>query len=78
VKAHLRPARAADCVGLGREVVSRLCGRGIFFQKAYAFAVYAVDVDTLGIDADATPAFMGFNLFGHTLGRAVIVPIYEA
>jgi Raf kinase inhibitor-like YbhB/YbcL family protein len=44
----------------------------------YVFAVHAVDVDTLGIDADATPAFLGFNLFGHTLARAVIVPTYEA
>lgn len=42
------------------------------------FAVHVVDVDTLGIDADATPAFLGFNLFGRTLGRAVIVPTYEA
>jgi Raf kinase inhibitor-like YbhB/YbcL family protein len=44
----------------------------------YVFAAHAVDVDTLGIDADATPAFLGFNLFGHTLARAVIVPTYEA
>jgi Raf kinase inhibitor-like YbhB/YbcL family protein len=43
----------------------------------YVFAVHAVDTDTLGIDADATPAVMGFHLFGHTLARAVIIPTYE-
>ena len=44
----------------------------------YVFAVHAVDVDTLGIDADTTPALLGFNLFSHTLARAVIVPTYES
>jgi Raf kinase inhibitor-like YbhB/YbcL family protein len=40
--------------------------------------VFAVHVDMLGIDADATPALLGFNLFSHTLARAVIVPTYES
>ena len=44
----------------------------------YYFVVHAVDVDSLGIDKDATPAFLGFNLLSHTLGRAMIVPWYEA
>jgi Raf kinase inhibitor-like YbhB/YbcL family protein len=44
----------------------------------YYVVVHAVDVDSLGIDADSTPAFLGFNLFTHTLGRAVMVPWYEA
>jgi hypothetical protein len=26
----------------------------------------------------ATPAFLGFNLFSHTLTWAVLVPVYEA
>jgi Raf kinase inhibitor-like YbhB/YbcL family protein len=43
----------------------------------YVFAVHAVDVETLGIDAGVTPALLGFNLFSHTLARAVIVPTYE-
>jgi phosphatidylethanolamine-binding protein (PEBP) family uncharacterized protein len=37
-----------------------------------------VDVESLGIGADVTPAFLGFNLFSHTLGRATIVTWYEA
>ena len=43
----------------------------------YYFVVHAVDVESLGINKDATPAFLGFNLFSHTLGRAMIVPWYE-
>jgi len=43
----------------------------------YHVVVHAVDVPELDVPADATPAFLGFNLFGHTLGRAMIVPIYE-
>jgi Raf kinase inhibitor-like YbhB/YbcL family protein len=43
----------------------------------YVFAVHAIDVERLGIDGDVTPALLGFNLFGHTLARAVIVPTYE-
>ncbi|SRR6266567_3290929 len=44
----------------------------------YYFVVHAVDVETLGLDKGATPAFLGFNLFFHTLGRATIVALYES
>lgn len=43
----------------------------------YYFVVHAVDVESLGIGSDATPAFLGFTLFTHTVGRAMIVPWYE-
>jgi phosphatidylethanolamine-binding protein (PEBP) family uncharacterized protein len=43
----------------------------------YFFVVHAVDVESLDVGKDATPAFLGFNLFFHTLGRAMIVPVYE-
>ncbi|KZM72720.1 YbhB/YbcL family Raf kinase inhibitor-like protein [Nocardia terpenica] len=43
----------------------------------YIITVHAVDVDSLGIDANATPAFLGFNLFSHAIGRAQIVATYE-
>jgi Raf kinase inhibitor-like YbhB/YbcL family protein len=43
----------------------------------YHVVVHAVDVPTLEIPEDASPAFLGFNLFSHTLGRAMIVPVYE-
>jgi hypothetical protein len=38
----------------------------------------AVDVPSLQLPDGATPAFLGFNLFSHTLTRAVLVPVYEA
>lgn len=44
----------------------------------YHVVVHALDVPKLDVPADATPAFLGFNMFGHTLGRAMIVPVYEA
>jgi Raf kinase inhibitor-like YbhB/YbcL family protein len=43
----------------------------------YITVVHAVDVPSLGIPEGATPAFLGFNLFSHTLARAVLVPVYE-
>ncbi|GAB3448907.1 YbhB/YbcL family Raf kinase inhibitor-like protein [Streptomonospora sediminis] len=43
----------------------------------YMFAVHAVDVESLGIDESASPAYLGFNLFFHAIGRAVIAPVYE-
>jgi Raf kinase inhibitor-like YbhB/YbcL family protein len=43
----------------------------------YHFVVHAVDVGSLGLDRDATPAFLGFNLFSHTVGRARIVAVHE-
>ncbi|GAA4909369.1 YbhB/YbcL family Raf kinase inhibitor-like protein [Streptomonospora salina] len=43
----------------------------------YMFAVHAVDVESLGIDETASPAFLGFNLFFHSIGRAIVAPVYE-
>jgi Raf kinase inhibitor-like YbhB/YbcL family protein len=40
----------------------------------YFIVVTAVDVDSLDVDPDATPAVLYFTLLGHTLGRAMIVP----
>lgn len=43
----------------------------------YYIAVHAVDVESIGVGPDATPAFLGFNLSGHTLARAVMVGTFE-
>lgn len=43
----------------------------------YLVVVHAVDTDDLGVPADATPAYLGFMLFGHTLARARLVGTYE-
>ncbi len=47
-------------------------------RHQYHFVVHAVDVESLGIRKDSTPAFLGFNLFSHTLGRARITAWYES
>ena len=36
----------------------------------YQFTIYAVDVDKLDADENASPAFIGFNLHFHTLAKA--------
>lgn len=43
----------------------------------YFFVVHAVDVETLGIDESATAALLGFNLFFHAIGRAMLIGTYE-
>lgn len=43
----------------------------------YFIVVHAVDVESLDIDANGTPAYLGFNLFFHSLGRAQIIATYE-
>lgn len=43
----------------------------------YFTVVHAVDVESLGLPAEATPAFLGFNLFSHTLARATITPTFQ-
>lgn len=43
----------------------------------YFVVVHALDTDDLGVPAEATPAYLGFNLFSHTLARATLVPTYQ-
>jgi Raf kinase inhibitor-like YbhB/YbcL family protein len=38
----------------------------------YFVVVHALDVESIGVPAGSTPAYLGFNLFGHTLGRAYV------
>ena len=45
-------------------------------EHHYHFVVHAVDVPRLGVPKGATPAFLGFNLFTHTLARARITALY--
>ncbi len=43
----------------------------------YYFVVHALDVASLDLPDGATPAYLGFNLFSHTLARGMIVATYE-
>ena len=43
----------------------------------YYYVVHAVSEDHLGIDGDATPAVVSFNLAFKTLGRAIITGTYQ-
>lgn len=43
----------------------------------YFFVVHAVGEDSLGVDSDASPAVVSFNLAFKTLGRAIIHGTYQ-
>jgi Raf kinase inhibitor-like YbhB/YbcL family protein len=43
----------------------------------YFITVHAVDVDKLDLPEDASPAFLGFNLFSHAIARTHIHGTYE-
>lgn len=46
-------------------------------KHTYYIGVHALDVESLGIDDSATPAFLGFNMFSHTLAQGVISATFE-
>ncbi|MDT7557238.1 MAG: hypothetical protein QOI68_1708 [Pseudonocardiales bacterium] len=46
-------------------------------EHRYYFTVHAVDVESLGLPDSASPAYLGFNLFAHTLARATLVAVFE-
>lgn len=43
----------------------------------YFIAVHAVKVEKLDVTADASPAYLGFNLFMNAIGRALIHGTYQ-
>jgi Raf kinase inhibitor-like YbhB/YbcL family protein len=43
----------------------------------YVFAVHALDVESLGLNDEISPAVAGFNLRFHTIARGLIVPVYS-
>ena len=42
----------------------------------YVFAVHALDVPSLELESNTTPAVAGFNLRYRTIARAVMIPVY--
>ncbi len=43
----------------------------------YFIVVHALDVEDIGVKPDSTPAFLGFNISSHILGRAVLTATAE-
>lgn len=42
----------------------------------YIYVVHALDIDSLELDALASPGLLGFQMFGHTIGRARLTGIF--
>jgi Raf kinase inhibitor-like YbhB/YbcL family protein len=62
-------ARTAGFIGAGPPP-----GHG---PHRYFVTVYALDVETLGLPEGITCAFLGFNLFAHTIARASVMGTHE-
>ena len=43
----------------------------------YHVVVHALDVESLDLPAEASPAYLGFNLFSSTIGRARLIGTFE-
>lgn len=43
----------------------------------YFITVHALDTEDIGVPADASPTFLGFNIFSHVLARGTIVATAE-
>jgi Raf kinase inhibitor-like YbhB/YbcL family protein len=43
----------------------------------YVFTIYALNTDKLDIPANATAAYVGFNIHGHQLGKATLTALYS-
>jgi Raf kinase inhibitor-like YbhB/YbcL family protein len=43
----------------------------------YVFVVHAVDCATLGPDAEASPAVIGYNTTQHAVGRALLTAVFS-
>ena len=73
----LATPQISGILGAGGEDVSPQLSWSGFPGETKSFAVHAVDVDKLDLTEDASPAFLGFNLFQHAIARAVIYGTYE-
>lgn len=82
------PAGAGDGSGLPGDALTLANDAGVkrFIGAAppaghghhrYFVAVHAVGVEKLQLPAEATPAYLGFNLFGNAIARAIIIGTYE-
>ncbi len=46
-------------------------------KHRYIIVIHALDTHDIGVTINSTPAALGFNMFSHTLGRAVLTATAE-
>jgi Raf kinase inhibitor-like YbhB/YbcL family protein len=77
-KANLLPAGAVMTrTDIGSPGYTGMCPPKGDKPHHYHFQVFAVDVDKLDADENATPAYVGFNLHFHTLAKASVVGVWS-
>ena len=79
-------AGAAEDLGVGATSLRNDSGQRVHYganppgghaPHRYLYVVHAVDVEELDIDPDSTATVLGFNLYFHSIGRAVLWGCYE-
>jgi Raf kinase inhibitor-like YbhB/YbcL family protein len=74
---HLMPAGATQNItDFGKPGYGGPCPPAGDKPHHYVFTVYALDVPQLDIPAGSTPAFVGFNIHGHTMAKATFTATY--
>lgn len=75
---HELPLGAFHCRhdGRGKDFMGAAPPQGDQVHRYY-FVVHAVGEESLGVDSDASPAVVSFNLAFKTLGRAIIHGTYQ-
>ncbi len=77
-KASLLPAGAVQTrTDLGVPGYAGMCPPKGDKPHHYHFQIFAVDVDKLGPDANATGTWVGFNLHYHTLAKATLTGLWS-
>lgn len=46
-------------------------------RHRYVIVIHALDIEDIGVASNATPAALGFQMFTHSLGRAVMIATAE-
>ena len=76
-KANLLPAGAMSRTDIGSPGYTGPCPPKGDKPHHYHFQLFAVDVDKLDADENATPAYVGFNLHFHTLAKATLIGVWS-
>ena len=76
LKSRLPAAAVQGLTDFGQHGYGGPCPPAGDAAHRYIFTVYALDQAEIDMPSSSTPAFVGFNLHGHTLARATLTARY--